>query len=658
MLKLRLLLFTAGVGVALLVVSPGWAEISAGDLFIVDANCAGDGAVVNMKDGGDLSAVPPFATGLSCPAGLCVDQAGRLLVAESASGEITVITAGGDMSGQAPLVTGLSNPAALACSGPEIMVAERATGEVASLPFGGELGLTVTFATGLGDVVGLQRDPAGRLWATDAAGGRLLDITAGGDFSSDPGYAFGGSSPRGVVAEVFRILVADAGDHRVADAVAGGDLATAPDFALSTAPNSMLWVEDLGLFAAGASEVHEIADGGDFVGAPPFAFGFNGSGYTGMAYVPGCGDGLIQMGEECDDSNAIGNDGCSAACRFEHCGDGIVQSDEDCDDGDTASGDGCSMACTLESCGDGVVQAIEDCDDANTNDGDGCDGRCRIETTEDLCGDGIVGASEACDDGNTVGGDGCSSGCSSESCGDGILQASESCDDGNTESGDGCASDCVSEVCGDGILQPFESCDDGNTDDGDGCSRSCQAVTWCHSTPAPDCLQSEDASLDVLEGRRGREKLIAGFRHLPSSTGVEDFGDPAVGLTPYELCLYDSTDALVARLLVDRAGDTCGTDGPCWKATRDGYRYKDSIGETLGVRKITARASSRGGRLKFRAANRWAKGQSALPSDIAGSLAGQEHVVAQLEIGGGACVSANLDQILEASPLRFKGRGR
>ncbi|MGI9432355.1 MAG: DUF4215 domain-containing protein, partial [Myxococcota bacterium] len=349
MLKLQLLLLTASAGVALLFVSPGGAEISAGDLFIVDANCAGDGAVVNMKNGGDLSAVPPFATGLSCPTGLCVDHGGRLLAAESASGEITVITAGGDMSGQAPLVTGLSNPAALACSGAEIMVAERATGEVTSVPFGGELGLTVTFATGLGDVVGLQRDLAGRLWATDAAGGRLLDITAGGDFSADPGYAFGGSSPRGIVAEVFRILVADAGDDRVADAVAGGDMASAPDFALSSAPNSLLWVEDFGLFAAGASEVHEIADGGNFVGAPPFAFGLTGSGYTGMAYVAGCGDGLIQVGEDCDDSNSVGDDGCSAACRFEYCGDGVVQSGEACDDGDTASGDGCSMECTLES---------------------------------------------------------------------------------------------------------------------------------------------------------------------------------------------------------------------------------------------------------------------------------------------------------------------
>jgi cysteine-rich repeat protein len=32
---------------------------------------------------------------------------------------------------------------------------------------------------------------------------------------------------------------------------------------------------------------------------------------------PGCGDGLLQLGEQCDDGNAISGDGCSSTCQFE-----------------------------------------------------------------------------------------------------------------------------------------------------------------------------------------------------------------------------------------------------------------------------------------------------------------------------------------------------
>ncbi len=50
---------------------------------------------------------------------------------------------------------------------------------------------------------------------------------------------------------------------------------------------------------------------------------------------PVCGDGIIGIGEECDDGINDGGYGqCGAGCRLgEFCGDGIVQTGEDCDDG-------------------------------------------------------------------------------------------------------------------------------------------------------------------------------------------------------------------------------------------------------------------------------------------------------------------------------------
>jgi cysteine-rich repeat protein len=63
-----------------------------------------------------------------------------------------------------------------------------------------------------------------------------------------------------------------------------------------------------------------------------------------------CGNGFTEPPEECDDHNAVSEDGCSAACLREFCGDGTLQPGlgEVCDDGNTELGDGCSPTCQLE----------------------------------------------------------------------------------------------------------------------------------------------------------------------------------------------------------------------------------------------------------------------------------------------------------------------
>jgi cysteine-rich repeat protein len=49
-----------------------------------------------------------------------------------------------------------------------------------------------------------------------------------------------------------------------------------------------------------------------------------GGGKTAPSYVldakvspPGCGDGVLQAGEQCDDGNTVNGDGCSSTCQFE-----------------------------------------------------------------------------------------------------------------------------------------------------------------------------------------------------------------------------------------------------------------------------------------------------------------------------------------------------
>jgi cysteine-rich repeat protein len=54
-------------------------------------------------------------------------------------------------------------------------------------------------------------------------------------------------------------------------------------------------------------------------------------------------------GEDCDDGNTVGGDGCSADCSREVCGNGVLDPNEQCDDGNTVDGDGCTATCRVGS---------------------------------------------------------------------------------------------------------------------------------------------------------------------------------------------------------------------------------------------------------------------------------------------------------------------
>jgi cysteine-rich repeat protein len=62
----------------------------------------------------------------------------------------------------------------------------------------------------------------------------------------------------------------------------------------------------------------------------------------------------------------------------------VQQSGEACDDGDTDSCDGCSASCAVEGCGNGVVECGEECDEgpANGSDEGACSALCERRTPE------------------------------------------------------------------------------------------------------------------------------------------------------------------------------------------------------------------------------------------------------------------------------------
>jgi cysteine-rich repeat protein len=216
------------------------------------------------------------------------------------------------------------------------------------------------------------------------------------------------------------------------------------------------------------------------------------------AMPPGCGDGIVQLGEQCDNGAANSDttpDACRTNCMNHSCGDGVTDTGEGCDDGNTIDTDGCRNNCSLPTCGDGVIDPGEACDDGNADNTDACLTTCVLAT----CGDGFVQAGvEQCDGaGQTAT---CDADCTLAVCGDSIVNsaAGEVCDDGNTTNETacaygvatctGCSATCSAVLllngptCGDGVVNGPEICDDGNTTTETACPYGIPACTLCNAT--------------------------------------------------------------------------------------------------------------------------------------------------------------------------------
>jgi cysteine-rich repeat protein len=214
-----------------------------------------------------------------------------------------------------------------------------------------------------------------------------------------------------------------------------------------------------------------------------------------------CGDGFVGPGEGCDDGNDIDDDACTNACILASCGDGMLQEGESCDDGNAVDTDACLSSCLAANCGDGFVWAdMEECDDANVDDTDACLSSCVAAS----CGDGFVGPGEGCDDANGIDGDACSNACVPASCGDGVVQLGEDCDDGDLDDDDACLSSCAAATCGDGFVWTgMEECDDQNLDNDDGCVETCMLPScgdgYVQPTNDEHCDDANDVPLDGCE---------------------------------------------------------------------------------------------------------------------------------------------------------------
>jgi cysteine-rich repeat protein len=215
----------------------------------------------------------------------------------------------------------------------------------------------------------------------------------------------------------------------------------------------------------------------------------------GVRFACGCGNGVVEGSEACDDGNSINGDGCSSRCTIEpcdpKCDDGIACTDDECQV-DSASGSftcvrtpvdtACSddNPCTDDRCDpvDGCVTTLEDgntCDDVDPcTIGGHCSGGVCVGGTPVVCDDfdpctddfcSVLGCvavpnDDPCDDHNAcTGGDICQpfGGCQG-------TPNNDPCEDGNQCTvGD----HCQFGFCNAGAPQ---SCDDHSTCTNDFCS--------------------------------------------------------------------------------------------------------------------------------------------------------------------------------------------
>ena len=172
-------------------------------------------------------------------------------------------------------------------------------------------------------------------------------------------------------------------------------------------------------------------------------------------------------------------------------------------------------------------------------------------------------------------------------------------------------------------------------------------------------------SLLVNEKKAGKEKIIAKLIGGPEILGM-DWGDPiTTGGGAYGICLYADGERLlpleaplVAELVVDRAGEECGTRA-CWKpAGGFGFLYKDKAAEEDGVSGAKFLGGPAGkSKILLKAGNNASKGIESLPTGIAGRLVGAQEVTVQIQRHATrTCYSADLTDVKTATPTLFKAK--
>ncbi len=251
---------------------------------------------------------------------------------------------------------------------------------------------------------------------------------------------------------------------------------------------------------------------------------------------PACTSGPGGGIEECDAGGLNSEDPdapCRTDCGAAGCGDGVTDTGEDCDDGNGDNSDACRNDCLFNTCGDGVVDPGEECDE---DDAAACTGQCLEDCTccpdDDVTG-GPDGFCDSCDG---------TPGCVEDNCPDDANPDQADCD------GDGVGDACSPDTNNDGVP---DSCQIGVTigpiDDG--------ATLTVNGTPAVEddffgFADGDTVTFVTTFNGQTFEDVIESHYYIDVAVHARDYAtspdtinlDVDLGYTPYDIFVITSTD--------------------------------------------------------------------------------------------------------------------
>lgn len=249
------------------------------------------------------------------------------------------------------------------------------------------------------------------------------------------------------------------------------------------------------------------------------------------------------------------------ACASSRCGDGFVDTagGEECDDSNDVASDGCT-ACRLD------CKADADCDDKNDCTTNTCD---KTVAAKPVCKAVTVADATTC--ALAAGGSGkCSAGsCVKAGCGNSIVEAGEDCDDGNKDDADGCKSDCSFPCKADADCVDADACNGAETCDTT--THKCKAGTAVACGKGLSC--AADGTCDPATGACAYADLDKDGKAC--NLDCND-ADPAIFPGAFEC--KDGKDNDCSATTVDTTAPAC----VCWK-DGDADTYAPSGASTIAA---------------------------------------------------------------------------
>ena len=326
------------------------AAAAPGDFLVTEFE--GD-SVVDISAGDDVSADMRFATGLAGPVSLCVGPNDDIYVSNFGDGSIDIITDGGDYSAVAAFAVGLGSPGQLLCSTGIVLVTDLG-GRVLDVTAGGDFSGDQGWAWDDNGTAwsGLIREGGGTVYVSAFTQGEIYDISGGGDFTGATAFATGVPNATILSDSSAGLLVTHGLLGVIKDFSPGDDISDDPVWA--DVPN-VVSVYDRGsdgVWALGedpatnTGAVWDVTGGGDFDMVEPFAYGIASLGLAagGMLFH------VCQVDNDCDDNDVCNGD---ETCGLNACTPGTSL---DCDDGDECTADSCDavLGCAndpIDGCG-------------------------------------------------------------------------------------------------------------------------------------------------------------------------------------------------------------------------------------------------------------------------------------------------------------------